>query len=218
MSRKSVHAVAAVLWAVLGGALLVPGGAVAAPPSDEARTEADLDGDGRADPVTLVQVTPESMLLRVGLADRFVDATVPGNARGLAPRAVDLDADGRAEVLVPGSVGANTVTSTLWGLGPGAGLRQTTDPGGAPWTVSEGGGASAISGHGCLADHDGRQVVLVDARLDDGSADPNTYSGTRTALTVANGTATPTSVVPVQRVPRTDPLLQVDPAGCAPAD
>ena len=207
----------AVVWAVLGAALLLPGDALAAPPPDGTRTMADLDGDGTADPVSLQQVTPESMLLRAGLADQFVDVTVPGNARGLAPRAVDVDADGRDEVLVPESVGANTITYTLWDHEAGAGLRHATDPTGSPWKVSEGGGVSAISDYGCIADHDDQQVVVIDALLDDGSSDPNTYSGTRTALTVENGTATPTSTVPIDRVSREDPLLHVDPATCAPA-
>lgn len=215
--RKSVRAMVAVTGAMMGAALLLPASALAATPPDETRIEADMDGDGTYDPVTLQQVTPESMLLRVGLADQYLDATVPGNASGLAPRVVDVDADGRDELLVPESVGANTITFTLWSYEPGAGLRHMADPTGAPWKVSEGGGVSAISDYGCIADHDDQQVILINARLDDDAADPSTYSGTRTAFTVESGTATPTSTVQIESAPREDPLLQVDSATCAPA-
>lgn len=210
---------AAVVTGALVGAFLPVSGPAAAPadaaePDRPAYVEADLDGDGALDPVTLHQVTPESMLLRVGLAEEPEEVTVPGNARDLAPRVVDLDSDGRDELLVPESVGANTIIFTPWGYAPGAGLRPTVDESGAPWRVAEGGGVSAISGYGCVADHDGRQAVLVDARLDDDAEDR--YSGSRTVYTIEDGVATPTASTPVEAAPREDPLLQVDPATCAP--
>ncbi|GAA0530864.1 hypothetical protein GCM10011581_28370 [Saccharopolyspora subtropica] len=200
------------LVGVAAAALLLPGGAPAL--GQERGVTADMDGDGRPDPVSLQQVSDSSMLLRVGLPGEFVDAKVPGNAGGRQPVPVDVNGDGFDEVLVPEAVGANTVTYVVWAYSAEAGLFGVPLRDGAPWRIFEGGGATAVSTYGCGPGRPGRVLDSVNAYL----ADDGGYRGERVTYQFAYGVAGEVYRMPISGVGRDDPALQADPATCAPLD
>lgn len=180
-----------------------------------ARSEitADVDGDGRNDPITLRQVSAETMLLRAGLDEEFVDTTVAGNARGQRPVPSDVNGDGADEVLVPEAVGANTITYTAWAYTPEAGLHPVRTADGAPLRLHEGGGATAVSTYGCAPANADRQLVSVNAYE---SGPEAAYQGDRVTYSVRASVATVVDEVTIADAQRDDPALQADPATCAP--
>ncbi|GAA2815874.1 hypothetical protein [Saccharopolyspora taberi] len=173
---------------------------------------ADFDGDGRTDPVSLQQVSEDSMLLRVGLAEEFVDAEVPGNAQGQPVLPTDVNGDGSDEVMVPEAVGANTITYTVWGYSAERGLHPVRTADGQPLRLFEGGGARAVSSYSCGPADATRALVSVNAY----AADDELYRGERVTYTVRDGLATVVEQVAVEGAQRDDPRLQADPATCAP--
>lgn len=187
----------------------------AAPDHAPARSEttADVDGDGRGDPVTLQQVSEETMLLRAGLRDEFVDATVAGDARGQRPVPADIDGDGADELLVPESVGANTITYAAWTYTPEAGLHAVRTTDGEPLRLHEGGGATAVSTYGCAPANTGRLLVSVNAHE---SGPEAAYQGDRVTYSVRGGVAAVVDETPIADAERDDPALRADPATCAP--
>jgi hypothetical protein len=203
MTRKLLVGAAA-------AALLLPGAATAL--AQQRGPTADVDGDGRQDRVTLQQVSDDAMLLRVGLRDQFVDAEVPGNAGGQPPVPVDVNGDGFDEVLVPEAVGANTITYVVWAYSAEAGLFGVPLLDGTPWRIAEGGGAAAVSTYGCGPGRPGRVLDSVNAYL----ADSGGYQGSRTTYQFAYGVANEVYRMPISGADRDDPVLQADPATCAP--
>ncbi|MGP4020681.1 hypothetical protein [Saccharopolyspora sp. 5N708] len=191
-------------------AVLLSGTAAAS--AAQPATTADVDGDGRPDPVELQQISADRMLLRVGLADEFVDAVVPGNAASQPPVAVDVNGDGFDEVLVPESVGANTITYTVWAYSGEAGLFGVPLRDGAPWRIAEGGGATAVSTYGCGPGLPGRVLDSVNAYQDDTGG----YQGSRITYQFAYGVANTVYTTPIRDAARDDPMLRADPATCAP--
>ncbi|OZM84306.1 hypothetical protein CFP66_03030 [Pseudonocardia sp. MH-G8] len=206
---------------MVGAALLAAPGVGAAQEPDVVSADADVDGDGAANPVTLQQVAPGTQLLRVGLADEFVDAQVSGDETLplIVPFVVDVNGDGRDELILARSLGANTTTFEVWSLDDGR-LHAVTTEDGAPWWLYEGGGVSAIGAYGCVPGTPGRQLRDVQARLDDAASGDGTtrYDGAVVTYAVAGGVAHPAATEPLQDVTRDDPRVQVDPATCAPLD
>ena len=203
MKRTMTTALAAVSMAVLP---------FATASAQEPAVTADVDGDGRPDPVSLQQVDEQTMLLRVGLTQEFVDTRVEGSAMGQPLRPTDVNGDGFDEVLVPESVGANTITYSVWGYSPQAGLHPVRTPGGQVLRLFEGGGARAVSGYGCGPAESTRTLVSVNAY----ATDNELYEGYRDTFSVRAGIATPSERIVIEGAQRTDPRLQVDPGTCAP--
>jgi hypothetical protein len=191
-------------------------------PTDQVSAEADVDGDGVANRVTLQEVSPGTQLLRVGMREEFLDArvSVDDALPVIVPFPVDVNGDGRDELVLGLSLGANTTTFEVWSVDDGLLHAVTTDDG-APWRLHEGGGASAIAGYGCASPRpgaSGRQLHVVQAHLDDAASGDGTprYDGAVVAFDVAGGVARPTGAVPLQDVTRDDPRTQADPATCTP--
>ncbi|MCI2422405.1 hypothetical protein MOQ72_33755 [Saccharopolyspora sp. K220] len=197
------------LFGAATAAVLLSG---AAPAAAQPTPTADVDGDGRQDPVALQQVSEDTMLLRVGLAEEFVDTVVPGNAAGQPPVPVDVNGDGFDEVLVPESVGANTIIYTVWAYSREAGLFGVPLRDGAPWRIAEGGGASAVSTYGCGPGKPGRVLDSVNAYQDD----TGRFQGSRVTYQYAYGVANAVYTIPIKDADRDDPVLRADPATCAP--
>jgi hypothetical protein len=176
----------------------------------------DLDGDGRADRVTVgvVEGVPdEQELVAVVRGTRFTARMPLYSSIGVGRlRITDVDDDGRDEVVVTESFGANTVLFTVWGL-HGTGLRAVTTPDGGRLVLAEGGGISALSGYGCEVADGARRLVVVQGELV-WSSDPLVYQGKRVTYTVHDGVATATSTTPVL-AGKDDPAYRVDPRACA---
>lgn len=207
--RASALAIGAAVPAVLGA---LPAAAAAG----EVVAYADLNGDGRGDKVVLrsVATDPNQQELTATVMGRRYTARVAGDAYfGPQPlRVVDVNADHRAEVVVTEYVGANTLTMSVWDLGP-RGLRPLTQSGGAAFKLYEGGGNSLVSRYGCEPAGGGRVLVTVDAAQVDWT-EPPVYEGHRRTYSVHNGVATLTSTTPVTGE-RDAPAFQVVPESCA---
>ncbi|GAB3738428.1 hypothetical protein GCM10027598_66740 [Amycolatopsis oliviviridis] len=200
--------------AALSLGAIVP--ALAAPSTDPVTTVADLDGDGELETVT-AQLTGDN--------DQVISATVNGTFTSIhlgadsyagvqAPRVTDLNGDGRAELIVTQSVGANTTFFTALHY-DGRNLSQVVDNDSKPLSVAEGGGVAAHLGYQCTPlDGGGRTFETVAAEADDISADPLTYSGTRTVYTLRDGALTTQNTVSIDHRPVTDPVLGTDAASC----
>lgn len=180
--------------------------------AERSDVRADLDGDGRVDPVSLVQVSDSAMLLRAGMAGEFVDVEVPGNAGGLEPEPVNVNGDGVDEVLVPESVGANTTTRTAWAYSAEQGLHPLREVDGELWRLPEGGGAAAVSTFGCDTGRTGRAVEVVSAARDE----QGTFDGRWLTYRVVAGSAHLVRDVAVRDADREDVASGADPAECVP--
>jgi hypothetical protein len=184
--------------------------------ADDMTVRADLNGDGQLDSVTIRPVAgnPNLQRLVAVVGGTTLRATVPLDAYqvGVQPlRVVDLDDDGWDEVVVTETVGANTLSFTVWGLF--GGLRPVVGPDlVTPLRLWEGGGISATSLYGCEADGGGRQLVLTGGYAID--VDFEVFQGERVTYTVHNGVAAETSRIEVTST-RDDPAFQADPAACA---
>ncbi|GAB3287413.1 FG-GAP repeat domain-containing protein [Parasphingorhabdus pacifica] len=183
-----------------------------APPSEEKIT-ADLDGDGRENPIVLRQTSPGEMLLRAGLPGEFVDATISGESRGQPPVPIDVNGDGSDEIMVPESVGANTIISSVWRYSAEAGLHAVRTADGEQWRLAEGGSATTVSTYGCAPAATGRNLVSVNAYE---SAPDFSYRGNRVTYSVRDGVAHVVEEITIEDAGRDDPRLRGDPATCAP--
>jgi hypothetical protein len=225
-ATRTFHALSA-LGIATAALLIAPSPGAAAPePAGQVDTEADVDGDGVANPVTLHQVAPGTQLLRIGMPEEFVDARigVDDSVRLplIAPRPVDVNGDGRDELVLAVAVGANTTTFEVWSYDDDR-LHAVSTQDGATWQLHEGGGVSAISGYGCAPPQpggSGRQLYDVQARLDDAASSDGTprYDGTVVTQNVTGGVARPASTVPLHDVTRDDPRVWTDPGTCAPVE
>ncbi|MHA6621611.1 hypothetical protein [Pseudonocardia sp. DLS-67] len=218
MTHRTIRALA--VAGIAATALLAgPGAALAQERSDQVSADADLDGDGVADRVTLEKLAPGTQLLRAELPGGPVEARVSGDEALplIVPFVVDVNGDGRDEMVLGISLGANTTTFEVWGVDAGR-LHAVTTEDGAPWRLYEGGGVSAIGEYGCVPGTPGRQLRDVQARLDDAASTDGTprYDGTLVTYAVAGGVAHPAATQPLQDVTRDDPRTQLDPATCTP--
>jgi hypothetical protein len=212
----------------LSAAALITAALLAAPciaaaqeSSEVVSADADVDGDGAANRVTLQQVAPGTQLLRVGMPEEFLGARVEGDESLplIVPFVVDVNGDGRDEVVLATSLGANTNTFEVWSVDDGR-LHAVTTEDGRPWRFHEGGGVSAIGAYGCAPGTPGRRLRTVQARLDDAASGDGTprYDGAVVTHAVAGGVAHPAATEPLQDVTRDDPRVKADPATCTPLD
>ncbi|MCC8251386.1 hypothetical protein [Saccharothrix luteola] len=177
---------------------------------------ADLDGDGRADRISVrvAATDPTKQELTAVVRGFRISAFMPVDSTfgALPPRITDLDGDGRDEVVVNEVRGANTDHFTVWRLDARR-LRPITTPDGATLRLTEGGGASAVSRYGCV-DVEGRRLLVTVLGAVDRTTDPRLYDGERVTHAVVDGVATATSTTPV-RAERNAPAYQVDRNACA---
>jgi hypothetical protein len=139
-ATRTFHALSA-LGIATAALLIAPSPGAAAPePAGQVDTEADVDGDGVANPVTLHQVAPGTQLLRIGMPEEFVDARigVDDSVRLplIAPRPVDVNGDGRDELVLAVAVGANTTTFEVWSYDDDR-LHAVSTQDGATWQLHE---------------------------------------------------------------------------------
>jgi hypothetical protein len=219
MNHRTMRALAAAAVAA-AALLLVPGVAAAHEQAAVVSTNADVDGDGRAEPVTLRQLSPGTQLLRIDLPSGYVEDQVHG-LEGVelplaVPSVVDLNDDGRDELVVTLALGVNTTTFEVWGFDNDRMHALTTEDG-APWRLHQGGGVSAIDEYGCVPGTAGRQLRTVQAVIDDAASRDGTarYDGEAVTYSVYDGVAHPAATDRLENVTREDPLAQADPAACA---
>ena len=185
-------------------------------------TLADLDDDGTDDRIIVQADSGGGWQLRVDLAGGTVTAKLPTDEPAVLEaerRISDMDADRVPEVVVPVSVGDDTVSWAVYLYDPQLGLVPVSGPDGSPFFLYEGGGVSAVNGYECADDHDGRSLGLVGVTLRQdlpAGAEPR-YSGSYSAYSVSDGIITPVQFFPIVDVAADDPVLQPDPASCAPA-
>ena len=137
------------------------------PPTDEppADDQPDLDGDGRADRVALVEVPDLGWSFDVVLADgRETSAPLPGDLAVVEDVAVlggvDLDADGRDEVLVRTLRAVGGENAVVFRL-DGDGVWLVRTPEGTAWELSTSGGMSGPRSYDCADSEGPRRVVLT---------------------------------------------------------
>ncbi|QWF78656.1 VCBS repeat-containing protein [Amycolatopsis sp. CA-230715] len=205
----------AVLTGVVAAALAATAGsASASEPPQRATAQADLDGNGTLETVTLTK-SGDAMDLSTTVEGKTVHANVPGDgfAGTVSPlRVADFNGDGAADLVVRYSVGANTDWFGVWDF-DGTGFRQLTTPDGKALMLNEGGGLAARTGYAC-ADVPSRELTSVAAEADDISANPITYTGSRTTYQVRDGVATPQRTMDLKSVPSADPLVSPNPDTC----
>jgi hypothetical protein len=218
MNRRAIRALSGAALAA-AALLAVPGTAAAQEGAGQVSADADVDGNGVADRVTLQERSPGTQLLRVELPGGPLEAEVRGD-EGLpviVPFVVDVNGDGRDEMVLGISLGANTTTFEVWSVDDGR-LHALTTEDGAAWRLYEGGGATAIAAYGCAPGTPGRQMRVVQARLDDAASGDGTprFDGAVVTHVVTGGVAHPAATEPLQDVTRDDPRLRADPATCVP--
>ncbi|HEV7976148.1 hypothetical protein, partial [Amycolatopsis sp.] len=187
---KKIAATTGVVVAAL--AFSTAGVASAAPQSVTA--QADLDGNGTLDNISLSLTSPTMSLLEANISGQVVQANLATDEyTGVQPlRVTDMNADGKAELVVTGSVGANTTSMGVFDF-DGHHLRIVSTPDGRGIGLYEGGGISTRSGYTCEPSRRGEVLVSFTALQDDNWGGPVTYSGTRTSYLVRNGVATPSA-------------------------
>ncbi|GAA5131933.1 hypothetical protein [Pseudonocardia adelaidensis] len=219
MTQYTMRALAASAVAA-AALLLVPGVAAAHEQAAVVSTDADVDGDGLAEPVTLRQLSPGTQLLRIELPSGYVEDQVPGldgvELPLIVPSVVDVNGDGRDELVLSLALGVNTTTFEVWGFDDDR-LHALTTEDGAPWRLYEGGGMSAVGEYGCVPGTPGRQLRTVQAVMDDAASRDGTprYDGEVVTYVVAGGVAHPAGTGRLEDVTRDDPRAQADPATCA---
>lgn len=216
------HTMRALAGAAVAAAalLLVPGVAAAREQAALVSTNADVDGDGLAEPVTLRQLSPGTQLLRIDLPSGYVEDQVHGLDGAelplVVPSVVDVNGDGRDELVLTLALGVNTSTFEVWGFDNDR-LHALTTEDGAAWRLYSGGGQSAIGEYGCLPGTPGRQLRTVRAVIDNGASRDGTprYDGEVVTYTVDGGVAHPAATDHLENVTREDPRAQADPVICA---
>ncbi|GAA1978579.1 VCBS repeat-containing protein [Amycolatopsis minnesotensis] len=202
--------VAAALAATAGSA-----SADEAPPQPSFTAQADLDGNGTPETVTITKSGDNTQDLSATIDGKTVHTSMPGNgfAGDVSPlRVADFNGDGASDLVVKYSVGANTDWFGVWDF-DGTGFRQLTTPDGKALTLNEGGGLATRTGYAC-ADVPNRELSSVAAEADDISQDPITYTGSRTTYRVQDGIATPQRTMDLKSVPSADPLVSPNPDTC----
>jgi dipeptidyl aminopeptidase/acylaminoacyl peptidase len=201
---------------IVVAALAFPTAGVASAAPKTVTAQADLDGNGTLDSLSLSQASSTSQVLEATIGGRVVRATLPSDDfTGVQPMQVtDMNADGKAEVVVTEYWGANTVTMSAWDF-DGRGLRVLSTVDGEPLRLYEGGGISARSGYTCETSRRGKVLVSFSAVWDDDSRDGVTYSGTRTSYLVRDGVATPSARFSFTGVGQSSAWVNGNPAACA---
>jgi len=199
-------AVAAVL------ACATPG--IASATSESVTAQADLDGNGAPDTLTLTESGAETQELVATVGGTTARVTIPMDPYfHTAPlRVTDVNADGKSEVIVTEYVGANTLTLSSWDF-DGVHLRELRTPDGQPFQLYEGGGIRAHSGYDCEQLASGRALVVFNSASDD--IDFATYDGDRTWYRVRDGVATPTTRITFTGAEADNPIRDGDPDTCA---
>ena len=193
-TRKSTKVLLAA--GIAAAALLAVPAVALAQGSPDTPVYADLDGDGRADLVTLTQFSPDQQRLDVDLGYGIVSTVVgePGTPLPkVQPSVLDLDADGRSELAVADFVGANATNSSVWELRPDRGLVRVPTTDGEPLNLPGGGGVAGPSGFSCTDDEAGQRFLWVTrASLDTERSTPGAevYDAARQVYQVRDGQAT----------------------------
>ncbi|OLR89779.1 hypothetical protein [Actinokineospora bangkokensis] len=214
MSLLSTTRAAALTTATAGALALAATPALAAPAAD---VQADLNGDGTADQVSVAaqsEGTEQKITAVVGgqTYELVIPLSTPDGGV-VAPRAVDVNKDRKAELVVTESVGPDTDTLELVDLGPD-GLRLLKTPDGNELRFFEGGGTTARAGYTCKDDFfAGRTFTILFAIAQDDSANPD-FIGALASYTSAGGTITPTNQIPIFGVKGDNSQLVVDPTAC----
>ncbi|MBB3663141.1 hypothetical protein FB384_002045 [Prauserella sediminis] len=207
------------LAALLGGALATPvaaAGEAGGDLPDSASVQADINGDGGPELIT-VRERDDDRVVSARFADHsYVESAFPSNTAGrlnLDPRVADLGRDGTADLLVTTATGANTLTFAAFTYIPEQGLVRVTGTDGAPLTFHDGGGATSLASYACHEpDDDGATFTTVRAERTDGGLD-----GVRTSYEVTRDTVVPRGQTEFHGAAEDAPVVQADPASCAPA-
>jgi len=209
---KKIAATTGIVVAAL--AFSTAGVASAAPQSVTA--QADLDGNGTLDNVSLSLTSPTMSVLEANISGQVVRANLATDVyTGVQPlRVTDVNADGKAELVVTGSVGANTISMSLFDF-DGQVLRGVSTPDHRGISLYEGGGISTRNGYTCEPSRRGKVLVTYTALQDDNWGGPVTYSGTRESYLVRNGVATLSARSSFTGVSQTSAWLKGNPAACA---
>lgn len=213
MRRRSVTV--AIVLAMTTSAAFAPASAA---PRQDPSVQADVDGDGHPNTVTVREDSPGKQMLTVDDVDGTdVQAAFPvQDATPLQqPRAVDIDGDGKAEVMVAHAVGANTVRFNIWKYDPDRGLVPMKTKQGEPFDFSEGSGVTALSGYSCVPNPPrAREFVTIDAELVSPPGRPAAYSGVRIDYAIDGDTLTPIFRKAIDDEPRIHSLLVTNPVSC----
>lgn len=207
-TRRAVATTGAIAAAI---ALFSTGTAAADQPAQQDAT-ADLDGDRVQEDVTLYKSTEDTQVLAAIVDGQPESATIPADlGDGVEPiRVTDLNGDGRDEMIIAESAGANTVWYSVWHYRDGRGLAGVGTEDGHQLTIFEGGGVAARSGYACGDD----AFAVLNAEADDISADPVTYSGSRTIYELRDGTAVSTDEITFHHATDDQAVMRADPHSC----
>ncbi|WP_253826405.1 hypothetical protein [Prauserella aidingensis] len=214
---------------LLGGALVTPAVAMAghdrdtpepaaagtSAAADSASVQADIDGDGGPELIT-VRERGDHRVVSARFADHsYVESAFPSDTAGrlhLDPRVADLGRDGTQELVVTTATGANTLTFAAFTYVPGQGLVRVTDAGGEPFTFHDGGGATALASYACHEPGagDATFTTVRAQRTDEG------LDGVRTRYAVHGDTVVPRGQTVFHDVADDAPVVQADPDSCSP--
>jgi hypothetical protein len=177
-------------------ALGAPVTAAAAPAAGQAVVlQADMDGDGRPDRVSLAPATDAAnqQILAVTLGRLSYVTRLPlfsPSGEVYRPEVVNLDNHGAQELLIAESIGANTVEYTVWSMADGglSPVRMVNDT--RPFRLSVSESRSVFARYHCVDYYpsERRELVSITAELDEGSG---ICSGTVTVYDIFGGVATP---------------------------
>ena len=195
-----------------------------AAPGGGAAARDDLDGDGRADAISLQPVPGLgwSFDVRLTSTGELTSAPLPADAvvddQPEVLGSVDLDRDGRAEVLV------RTLTAASGGdvrvvfrLDQG-GVWLVRDAQDQPWELAPTGSTTGPRSYDCAevaASRPGREVRTLDSAVEDTDADPPTYGGEITTWSLSGHAVTQVGVEEFAGVPAASERLLLDEESCA---
>jgi hypothetical protein len=213
--KNHAKKIAATTGIVVAGLAFSTAGVASAAPRTVA-AQADLDGNGTLDHVSLSQVSPALYLLEANIGGQVFQANLAlDEYTGVQPlRVTDVNADGKDEIALTEVLGANTTTLSLFDF-DGQNLRVVSTPDHRGLSLYEGGGISTRNGYTCEPSRLGKVLVSFTALLDDNWGDPATYSGTRTSYLVRDGVATQSARFSFTGVGADSVWLKGDPAACA---
>lgn len=205
-----------------GAAFALPAATAQADELETKTIQADVDGDGNLDQVTLSEISADSQKLVFSVPQGEIAVTIAGDSSFplQEPRRVDVNGDGQHEVLVAEFVGANTVTFNGWYFDVDRNkIFPTSTPDGSRLKIYEGGGVSAINGYSCVGHPDtgARDLSTVEARLVDTPGDQPVFDGARTTYHVDGGIAREIDRLEFTGVGPDDPRLATEPQSCATA-